>query len=138
MLINFENSMFVIKNATGTVEQGLIGFQECSGHADLDILDCNTDEKLGTATVDIECSGMDATGYDGKSIFSIFNGEEQIFHATFNSTNGLDGYNKFIESIALVTCKTNANVKEMLANAGEAVSRNTKVHKETWSFGSKH
>lgn len=138
MLINFENSMFVIKNVTGTVEQGLIGFQECSGHADLDILDCNTDEKLGTATVDIECSGMDATGYDGQSIFSIFNGEEEIFHATFNSTNGLDGYNKFIESIALVTCKTNANVKEMLANAGEAVSRNTKVHKETWSFGSKH
>lgn len=138
MSINFENSMFVIKNATGTVEQGLIGFQECSGHADLDILDCNTDEKLGTATVDIECSGMDATGYDGQSIFSIFNGEEEIFHATFNSTNGLDGYNKFIESIALVTCKTNANVKEMLANAGEAVSRNTKVHKETWSFGSKH
>ena len=138
MSINFENAMFIIKSAIGTVEQGLIGFQECSGHADLDILDCNTDEKLGTATVDIECSGMDATGYDGQSIFSIFNGEEEIFHATFNSMNGLDGYNKFIESIASVTCKTKANVKEILANAGEAIGRNTKVHKETWSFGSKH
>ena len=137
MSINFENSMFVIKNATGTVEQGLIGFQECSGHVDFDIIDCNTDEKLGTAIIDIECYGMDATGYYGQNLFTIFNGEEEIFHAVFNTDDmeGLAGYNKFIKSIASATHKTTTNVKELLANAGEAIGRNSVVHKKVWNFG---
>ena len=88
MSINFENAMFIITSAVGTVEEGLIGFQECSGHCEFNILDADTDEKLGTASIDMECSGMEVTGYDGQTIFSIEdNNKEEIFHAVFNSIN---------------------------------------------------
>jgi len=136
MSINFENAMFVINYAAGTVEEGLIGYQECSGHCEFHILDADTDEKLGTAFIDMECSGMEATGYDGQTIFSIEdNDREEMFRAVFNSANGKVGYERFIRSIAFATCKNKVGTKELLANAGEAIGRNTKVHKATWNFG---
>ena len=87
-----------------------------------------TDEKLGTAELDIECYESDG-GYDGKNIFSIKNNDGmEIFHAVFDTSNveeGATGYNRFISDIADATDKSKINVKELLANAGEAINRNS-------------
>lgn len=135
----FENAIIVVMPATGTIEEGLIGYQECSGHAELDVLDADNDKKLGAINIDIESHGMPITGYDGQMIFTVINNNgEEISHIVFNSMAGSEGYDKFVSDIGGITRRSKAGVKEMLANAGEAISRNTKVHKETWYFGSKH
>ena len=103
------------------------------------MLDADTDEKLGSISIDIESNGMAITGYDGQMIFTVINTDgEEVSRINFNSMTGREGYDQFIAKIGSITRRNKAGVKEMLANAGEAVSRNTKVHKETWSFGSKH
>lgn len=137
--VNFENAIAVVMNAVGTIEEGMIGYQECSGHAELDVLDADTDEKLGSISIDIESNGMAITGYDGQMIFTVINTDgEEVSRINFNSMTGREGYDQFVANIGNITRRNKAGVKEMLANAGEAVSRNTKVHKETWSFCSKH
>lgn len=137
--VNFENAIAVVMNAVGTIEEGMIGYQECSGHAELDVLDADTDEKLGSISIDIEINGMAITGYDGQMIFTVINTDgEEVSRINFNSVTGREGYDQFVAKIGNITRRNKVGVKEMLANAGEAVSRNTKVHKETWSFGSKH
>lgn len=135
----FENAIVVIANATGTIEEGLVGYQECSGHAECNVMNADTDEKLGTVTFDIESHGMEITGYDGQVIFTVINNAgEEINRIVFNSIGGREAYETFLSKIADATRRSKISAKEMLANAGEAISRNTKVHKETWSFGSKH
>lgn len=139
--VNFENAIVVTMNAIGNIEEGLIGYQECSGHAELDVLDVDTDEKLGSINIDIESHGMKITGYDGQMIFTIINTDgEETSRVTFNSMTGREGYDQFVAKIGSITRRSKAGVKEMLANAGEAVGRNTKVHKETWNWnvGAKH
>lgn len=134
--VNFENTIAVVMNAVGTIEEGMIGYQECSGHAELDVLDADTDKKLGSISIDIESSGMEITGYDGQMIFTIINTDgEETSHIVFNSVSGHEGYDQFVAKIGSITRRSKAGVKELLANAGEAISRNTKVHKATWNFG---
>ena len=125
--MSFANAMFIITDAEGTVHNGILG-SECFGHAEFGIVDYDTDEKLGTAELDIECDESDG-GYDGKNIFSIKNNDGmEIFHVVFDTSNveeGATGYNRFISDIADATDKSKINVKEMLANAGEAINRNS-------------
>ena len=141
MSINFENAIVVVMSAAGTINESWLGYQECSGHAELDVMDADTDEKLGKVTIDLEIQGMKMTGYDGQMLFTTINNDgEEISHISFNSVGGRDAYEKFLSSIADLTRRSKASAKELLANAGEAIGRNTKVHKETlkWNFGDKH
>ena len=126
--INFENAMFIINAAAGTTHKGILGLQECSGRAEFNIVDCDTDEKLGTAMLNVECYGKDDTGYEGQSIFSICSDGKEIFRTVFNTDDmegARGGYNRFITDIALATNKPRANVKEFLANACELIGRNS-------------
>jgi hypothetical protein len=136
--INFENAIIVVMKAAGTVNESWLGYQECSGHVDLSIMDVDTDEKLGTATIDLETNGMEITGYDGQMIFTILDKDgEELSHTTFNGIDGREGYEKFLSRIADMTKRSKASAKELLANAGEAIGRNTIKHKEVmkWNFG---
>lgn len=116
----FENSIIVVMSAAGTIEEGLIGYQECSGHAE-----------LGAINIDIESHGMPITGYDGQMIFTVVNNNgEEISHIVFNSMTGSEGYDKFVSDIGGITRRSKAGVKKrcllMLVRLSAATLRFTR------------
>lgn len=137
--ISFENVIFANNGASGRVDIGLIGMEVATGHADFNIMEMKTGVTVGTATLDIHCKGMDIIGFDGQVDFKVFDLDgTQIFHTMFNSDNGMEGADEFINRICKFTCKSEANVRELMYNACMAISDTSEVYKEHITFGSKH
>ena len=136
MSINFENVIFANNGASGRVDIGLIGMEVATGHADFNIMDMKTGVTVGTATLDINCKGMEIIGFDGQVDFKIFDIDgTQIFHTTVSSDNGTEGADEFVNRIGKFTCKSEANVREILYNACMAISDASEVYEEHITFG---
>lgn len=136
MSINFENVIFASNGASGRVDIGLIGMEVATGHADFNIMDMKTGVTVGTATLDINCKGMEIIGFDGQVDFKIFDLDGiQIFHTTVSSDNGTEGADEFVNRIGKFTCKSEANVREILYNACMAISDASEVYEEHITFG---
>ena len=115
MSINFENVIFASNGASGRVDIGLIGMEVATGHADFNIMEMKTGVTVGTATLDINCKGMEIIGFDGQVDFKIFDLDgTQVFHTMVNSDNGTEGADEFVNRIGKFTCKSEANVREIL------------------------
>lgn len=136
MSINFENVIFANNGASGRVDIGLIGMEVATGHADFNIMDMKTGVTVGTATLDINCKGMEIIGFDGQVDFKVFDIDgTQVFHTIVNSDNGTEGADEFVNSIGKFTCKSEANVREILYNACMAISDASEVYEEHITFG---
>lgn len=136
MSINFENVIFANNGASGRVDIGLIGMEVATGHADFNIMEMKTGVTVGTATLDINCNGMEIIGFDGQVDFKVFDIDgTQIFRAMFNSDNGTEGADEFVNRIGKFTCKSEANVREILYNACMAISDASEVYEEHITFG---
>ena len=136
MSINFENVIFANNGASGRVDIGLIGMEVATGHADFNIMEMKTGVTVGTATLDINCKGMEIIGFDGRVDFKIFDLDgTQIFHTTVSSDNGTEGADEFVNRIGKFTCKSEANVREILYNACMAISDASEIYEERITFG---
>ena len=136
MSINFENVIFANNGASGRVDIGLIGMEVATGHADFNIMDMKTGVTVGTATLDINCKGMEIIGFDGQVDFKVFDIDgTQIFHTTVSSDNGTEGADEFVNRIGKFTCKSETNVREILYNACMAISDASEVYEEHITFG---
>ena len=136
MSINFENVIFANNGASGRVDIGLIGMEVATGHADFNIMEMKTGVTVGTATLDINCKGMESSGFDGQVDFKVFDIDgTQIFHTTVSSDNGTEGADEFVNRIGKLTCKSEANVREILYNACMAISDASEVYEEHITFG---
>ena len=136
MSINFENVIFASNGASGRVDIGLIGMEVATGHADFNIMEMKTGVTVGTATLDINCKGMEINGLDGQVDFKIFDLDgTQVFHTMVNSDNGTEGADEFVNRIGKFTCKSEANVREILYNACMAISDASEVYEEHITFG---
>lgn len=136
MSINFENVIFANNGASGRVDIGLIGMEVATGHADFNIMEMKTGVTVGTATLDINCKGMEIVGFDGQVDFKVFNIDgTQIFHTTVSSDNGTEGADEFVNRIGKFICKSEANVREILYNACMAISDASEVYEEHITFG---
>ena len=136
MSINFENVIFANNGASGRVDIGLIGMEVATGHADFNIMEMKTGVTVGTATLDINCKGMEIIGFDGQVDFKIFDIDgTQIFHTTVSSDNGTEGADEFVNRIGKFTCKSESNVREILYNACMAISDASEVYEEHITFG---
>ena len=136
MSINFENVIFANNGASGRVDIGLIGMEVATGHADFNIMEMKTGVTVGTATLDINCKGMEIIGFDGQVDFKIFDLDgTQVFHTTVNSDNGTEGADGFVSRIGKFTCKSEANVREILYNACMAISDASEIYEEHITFG---
>ena len=136
MSINFENVIFANNGASGRVDIGLIGMEVATGHADFNIMEMKTGVTVGTATLDINCKGMEIIGFDGQVDFKVFDIDgTQIFHTTVSSDNGTEGADEFVNRICKFTCKSEANVREILYNACMAISDASEIYEERITFG---
>lgn len=136
MSINFENVIFANNGASGRVDIGLIGMEVATGHADFNIMEMKTGVTVGTATLDINCKGMEIIGFDGQVDFNVFDIDgTQIFHTTVSSDNGTEGADEFVNRICKFTCKSEANVREILYNACMAISDASEIYEEHITFG---
>ncbi len=136
MSINFENVIFANNGASGRVDIGLIGMEVATGHADFNIMEMKTGVTVGTATLDINCKGMEIIGFDGQVDFKVFDIDgTQIFHTTVSSDNGTEGADEFVNRIGKFTCKSEANVREILYNACMAISDASEIYEERITFG---
>ena len=136
MSINFVNVIFASNGASGRVDIGLIGMEVATGHADFNIMEMKTGVTVGTATLDINCKGMEIIGFDGQVDFKVFDIDgTQIFHTTVSSDNGTEGADEFVNRIGKFTCKSEANVREILYNACMAISDASEVYEEHITFG---
>ena len=136
MSINFENVIFASNGASGRVDIGLIGMEVATGHADFNIMEMKTGVTVGTATLDINCKGMEIIGFDGQVDFKIFDLDgTQVFHTMVNSNNDTEGADEFVNRIGKFTCKSEANVREILYNACMAISDVSEVYEEHITFG---
>ena len=136
MSINFENVIFANNGASGRVDIGLIGMEVATGHADFNIMEMKTGVTVGTATLDINCKGMEIIGFDGQVDFKIFDIDgTPIFHTTVSSDNGTEGADEFVNRIGKFTCKSESNVREILYNACMAISDASEVYEEHITFG---
>ena len=136
MSINFENVIFANNGASGRVNIGLIGMEVATGHADFNIMEMKTGVTVGTATLDINCKGMEIIGFDGRVDFKIFDLDgTQIFHTTVSSDNGTEGADEFVNRIGKFICKSEANVREILYNACMAISDASEIYEEHITFG---
>lgn len=134
--INFEKVIFANNGASGRVDIGLIGMEVATGHADFNIMEMKTGVSVGKATLDINCKGMEIIGFDGRVDFKIFDLDgTQIFHTTISSDNGTEGADEFVNHIGKFTCKSEANVREILYNACMAISDASEVYEEHITFG---
>lgn len=134
--INFENTIFANNGVSGRVDIGLIGMEVATGHADFSLMEMKTGVTVGTATLDINCKGMEIIGFDGRVDFKIFDLDgTQIFHTTVSSDNGTEGADEFVNRIGKFTCKSEANVREILYNTCMAISDASEVYKEHITFG---
>ena len=135
MSINFENVIFANNGASGRVDIGLIGMEVATGHADFNIMEMKTGVTVGTATLDINCKGMEIIGFDGQVDFKIFDLDgTQVFHTMVNSDNGTEGADGFVNRIGKFTCKSEANVREILYNACMAISDASEIYEEHITF----
>ena len=118
MSTNFENCIFIFADANGTFNTGIFGSKKYSGYVIFTIIDYKTDKYLGTAYFETEI-----TNYNDKSIiFSIYSNKEEILRTIFNTDDmEVDGYNRFINDIAVATNKTTADVEKIIADAYEAL-----------------
>ena len=136
MSINFENVIFANNGASGRVDIGLIGMEVATGRADFNIIFFLFFVTVGTATLDINCKGMEIIGFDGQVDFKIFDLDgTQIFHTTVSSDNGTEGADEFVNRIGKFTCKSEANVREILYNACMAISDASEIYEEHITFG---
>lgn len=136
MSINFENVIFANNGASGRVDIGLIGMEVATGHADFNIMEMKTGVSVGKATLDINCKGMEIIGFDGQVDFKIFDIDgTQVFHTMVNSDDGTEGADEFINRICKFTCKSEANVREIIYNACMAISDASEVYEEHITFG---
>ena len=136
MSINFENVIFANNGASGRVDIGLIGMEVATGHAEFNNMAMKTGVTVGTATLDINCKGMEIIGFDGQVDFKVFDIDgTQIFHTTVSSDNGTEGADEFVNRIGKFTCKSEANVREILYNACMAISDASEVYEEHITFG---
>ena len=136
MSINFENVIFANNGASGRVDIGLIGMEVATGHADFNIMEMKTGVTVGTATLDINCKGMEIIGFDGQVDFKIFDLDgTQVFNTMVNSDNGAEGAYEFVNRIGKFTCKSEANVREILYNACMAISDASEIYEEHITFG---
>lgn len=137
--INFENVIFANNGASGRVDIGLIGMETATGHANFNIMEMKTGVAVGTATLDINCKGMEIIGFDGQVDFKVFDLDgTQIFHTFVNSDNGMEAADEFVKRIGKFTCKSEANVREILYNACMSIGDASEVYEEHITFGSKH
>lgn len=136
MSINFENVIFANNGASGRVDIGLVGMEVATGHADFSLMEMKTGVSVGKATLNINCKGMEIIGFDGQVDFKIFDIDgTQIFHTAFSSDNGTEGVDEFVNRIGKFTCKSEANVREILYNACMAISDASEVYEEHITFG---
>ena len=136
MSINFENVIFANNGASGSVDIGLVGMEVATGHADFSLMEMKTGVSVGKATLNINCKGMEIIGFDGQVDFKIFDIDgTQIFHTAFSSDNGTEGVDEFVNRIGKFTCKSEANVREILYNACMAISDASEVYEEHITFG---
>ena len=107
-----------------------------TGHADFNIMEMKTGVTVGTATLDINCKGMEIIGFDGQVDFKIFDLDgTQVFHTMVNSDNCTEGADEFVNRIGKFTCKSEANVREILYNACMAISDASEIYEEHITFG---
>ena len=136
MSINFENVIFANNGASGRVDIGLVGMEVATGHADFSLMEMKTGVSVGKATLNINCKGMEIIGFDGQVDFKIFDIDgTQIFHTAFSSDNGTEGVDEFVNRIGKFTCKSEANVREILYNACMAISDASEVYEKHITFG---